>query len=165
MVATPLRLFSPSLQNAKEKDLGLIDNLFYILCGHFDEKTNGGTTLPGGRVSRQSQRVRGWFLIFFDILSRHFEKYLHTMKLKLTEHVWIVIFLLYKQKTGEIPVFSFFYSKIFRFRHALWRHNYVAPWLIVLILVCMDRRDQYISIDPKTKLIYRVRLWKSRLDV
>ena len=41
--------------------------------------------LPMGRVSRQSQRVRGWVQPFtdFEILSRHFERYLHTMKLKL----------------------------------------------------------------------------------
>ena len=51
-------------------------NLFYILCGHFDGK-NGGTTLPGGRVSRQNQRVRNGCNLFhfLDILSRHFEKY------------------------------------------------------------------------------------------
>ena len=49
-VAIPL-LFSQSLQNAKERDLGHIINLFSILCGHFDEekkkKKNGATTLPG----------------------------------------------------------------------------------------------------------------------
>ena len=64
-------------------------------------KKNGGTTLPGGRVSRQSQRVRGavaTFSVFKKTLIRHFEKYLHTMMLKHTEHVGITIFLLYKQK-------------------------------------------------------------------
>ena len=59
------------------------------------------------------------------------------MTLKLTAHDQIVIFLLYKQKT---PV-QFWY---------LERHNYVTPWLIVIILGCMDRADQYLSI----KLIY-----------
>ena len=46
---------------AKESYQGHIGNLFYILCGHFHEKKkkNEGTTLPGGRVSRQSQRVMG----------------------------------------------------------------------------------------------------------
>ena len=62
----------------------------------------GGTTLPGGRVSRQSQRVGGGVdatsFSFKKTLIRHFEKYLHTMMLKLTEHVGITIFLLYKQK-------------------------------------------------------------------
>ena len=59
------------------------------------------------------------------------------MKLKLTAHVQIVIFLLYKHKN---PV-QFWY---------LERHNYVTPWLIVIISVCMDRADQYLSI----KLMY-----------
>ena len=57
----------------------------------------GGTTLPGGRVSRQSQRVRGGLLRPLTLIL-HFEKYLHTVMLKLTEHVGITIFLLYKQK-------------------------------------------------------------------
>ena len=65
-------------------------------------KKNGGTTLPGGRVSRQSQRVRGGCCDLSSLkktLIRHFEKYLHIMMLKLTEHVGITILLLYKQKT------------------------------------------------------------------
>ena len=41
VVATPLTVFSWSLQNAKESDLGHIGNLFYILCGHFNEKDCG----------------------------------------------------------------------------------------------------------------------------
>ena len=50
------------------------------------------TTLPVGRVSRQSQRVKEWMQLFFkfflfEILSSHFEKYQHNMKLRLTEHV------------------------------------------------------------------------------
>ena len=60
-----------------------------------------------GYGSRQSQRVKGIdaFFSVFEILSHHFEKkkkqqqqqqQLNTMKLKLTEHVSIVIFLLYK---------------------------------------------------------------------
>ena len=65
-------------------------------------KKFGGTTLPGGRVSRQSQRVMGVDATFFSFkktLTCHFEKYLHTMMLKLTEHIGIKIFILYKQKT------------------------------------------------------------------
>ena len=64
---------------------------------HFDEKKIGGTTL-----SRQNQGVRSLdtnFFSFLNIFSRHFEKYLHTLKLKLTEHILIIIFLLHKQKT------------------------------------------------------------------
>ena len=54
---------------------------------------------------------------FKKTLLRHFEKYLHTMMLKLTEHVGITIFLLFKQKkTGEILIFRFFYGEILNFR-------------------------------------------------
>ena len=76
-------------------------------------KKIGGTTLPGGRVSCQSQRVGGGcnFFQFLEILIRHFEKYLHTMMLKLTEHVGITILLLYTQKTGEILIFRTFIAK------------------------------------------------------
>ena len=58
-VATPpYVIFSWSLQNAKESDLGHKGNIFYILSGHFDEK-NGRTTLHGGTVAvKLSLRVR-----------------------------------------------------------------------------------------------------------
>ena len=60
-------------------------------------KKKWGYHLTRGRVSRQSQRVRGWMQPFsvLDILIRHFEKkniYLHTMMLKLREHVGITMF-------------------------------------------------------------------------
>ena len=60
-------------------DLYGISKLFYILCGHFDGKKNGGSTLPGRRKSRQSQRVRGECnpfhgFFFFDILNHHLKK-------------------------------------------------------------------------------------------
>ena len=66
----------------------------------------GGTTLTVGSISRQSQKVGvGWM----QLLSHHFEKYLHAMNLKLTEHVWIAICLMYKQKKkkkkSEILIF------------------------------------------------------------
>ena len=53
---------------------------------------------------------------FFDTLNPHFEKYLHTMKLKLTEHVQIIIFLLYKQ-THDPVKFRYFelIAKIFTY--------------------------------------------------
>ena len=85
--------------------------------------------------------------------------------LKLTEHVGITIFLLYKQKIlwnsdiqnfySEILNFHLFYAKkkivtlvsgIF-----LWRHNYVTPWPIVLILVCMNGEGLYLATDTKIK--------------
>ena len=79
---------------------GHIGNLFYILCGHFHEKI-GCNTLPGGRVSRKSEGKGSCCNLFSfqKTLIRHFEIYLHTMMMKLTEHVGIKIFLLYKQNT------------------------------------------------------------------
>ena len=57
---------------------------------------------------------------FFDILSRHFEKYLLTMKL--TEHVWVIIFFcISKKKPGEIPISSYRYSEL------LWRNFEFSP--------------------------------------
>ena len=55
---------------------------------------------------------------FLDILIHHFEKkkYLHTMMLKLTEHVGITIFLLYKQKTRYNSDIQNFCSEIWNFR-------------------------------------------------
>ena len=87
-------------------------------------KKIGGTTLPGGRVSRQSQRMMGVDATFsvlrkhkFAILKK--KKYLHTMMLILTEHAGITISLLYKQKPGEILIFrtllqNFEFSPILR---------------------------------------------------
>ena len=89
--------------------------------------------------------------------------------LKLTEHIGITISLLYKQKTRWNSDIQNFYSEILNFRlfHAkksqfslmfrsgmsLWRHNYVTTWLIVLILVCMDRKGPYLPIDTKINFI------------
>ena len=85
VVATPLTVFSWSLQNAKERDLahiGISFTSFVVIL----MKKKWGYHLTGGRVSRQSQRMRwgGWNLFqFFEILSHHFEKkYMH-MKLSL----------------------------------------------------------------------------------
>ena len=135
-------------------------------------KKIGDTTLPGGRVSRQSQRVGGvdaTFSVFRKQKIRHFEKYLPTMMLKLTEHVGITISLLYKQKTRWNSDIQNFYTEIFEFSPilrkksqfssifrsgvSLWPHNYVTPWPIVLILVCMDRKGPYLPIDTKINFI------------
>ena len=37
----PLSVFPGRSKNAKESDLRLLSNLFYILCGHFDENKLG----------------------------------------------------------------------------------------------------------------------------
>ena len=61
------------------------------------QNKNGGTPYDGDRVSRQSSKVRGW-LPPQNILSHHFEKYLHGMVLKLSGHVRNTISLLHKQR-------------------------------------------------------------------
>ena len=87
------------------------------------------------------------------------------MVLKLTKHVRITIFLLYKQKIcwnsdiqnffSEIMIFfnfRLFFAKKLQFSGPacfLLRHNYVTLWPIVLILVCMDRESPYLPIDTK----------------
>ena len=85
--------------------------------------------------------------------------------LKLTEHVRITIFLLYKQKTRWNSDIQIFYSEILNFRlffakiaifmsgMFLWRYNYVTSCLIVLILVCKNREGPYLPIDTKIKFI------------
>ena len=79
--------------------------------------------------------------------------------LKLTENVEITIFLLCKQETRwNFEFFEFlpiFLQKIAIFRSDmfLWCHNYVAPWPIVLILICMDRGGPYLPIDTKINFI------------
>ena len=91
--------FSPALQNDRESDLGHISNLFYTLCGHFYENELVIPPYLGvGKAVRVKGLEGGCNLFFF--LSRYLEKYLHTMKLKLTGHVYIFLFLLRKQKPG-----------------------------------------------------------------
>ena len=41
VVTTPLMVCLRPHKNAKEIDLGHLGHLFYILCGHFDEKNRG----------------------------------------------------------------------------------------------------------------------------
>ena len=59
MVTTPLTVCLRPHKNAKESDPGHLGHLFYILCGHFDEKKPGIPPEDGGRVSRQRSKVRG----------------------------------------------------------------------------------------------------------
>ena len=59
VVTTSLTVCLRLHKNAKESDPGHLGYLFYILCGHFDEKKNGGTPKDGGRVSCQSSKVGG----------------------------------------------------------------------------------------------------------
>ena len=89
-----------------------------------------------------------------NILGPHFEKYLHDMDLKLTEHVRNTISLLYKQISGwkYSDIWNFLAKKNnsgvyfaenrhFQVGHVLLRHCDVMRWPIFIILVSMERRD------------------------
>ena len=124
-----------------------------------------------GKGSRQSQRVKGWMQTFFfvvveiltvfDILSRHFEKHLHTMKLTPRENVGIVFFIFKSNNRVKFRYLEFFIAKFwislifhqksqYQVRHVLWRHNYLTSRSIVLILVCMDRVDLFMILKPSS---------------
>ena len=130
---------------AKESDLGHISSLVYIIFGHFDAK-NEGTTLPGSRVSRQSQRVRGGYNFF----SSSYKQKQKTFKFRYSE--------LLKRN------FGCFSQKIanFQVNHV---YDVITIWCpILFILASMvyeSRGDPYASIDTKPKFI-GVRLRKSR---
>ena len=74
----------------------------------------------------------------------------------------ILIFRSFMVKCWISPIFR----KISQFSCLafLWRHNYVTPWLTVLILVCMYREGPYLPIDTKINFI-GVRFEKSREGV
>ena len=94
-----------------------------------------------------------------NILSRHFEKYLHGIVLKLTEHVRNTISLLYKQKTGwNSDIWNFFWrkfkfaiyfpeSRLFQVGHVWKRHCDVIRWPIFKICVSMERGDPPLYYD------------------
>ncbi len=105
---------------------------------------------------------------FFENKSRHFEKYMHGMELKLTGCVGIVIFLLQTKKQTNPVIFlcsELFWQNsefspiccekipIFDFARDIERHNFVTPWPILVIEVSMVRRDQHLSIDTKAKIM------------
>ena len=103
-----------------------------------------------------SSKVGGW-LQPQNVLSRHFEKYLHGMVLKLSGHVRNTISLLYKQKTGwNSDIWNFFSEKIDFFSNfglfslkihflspAMFENVIVTSyvWPIFMILVSMERGD------------------------
>ena len=83
---------------------------------------NLGYPLIWGRVSRQSSKVGGW-LPPQNILSRHFEKYLHGMVLKLSGHFRNTISLLYKQKSGwNSDIWNFLAKKLIFFPILVYFH-------------------------------------------
>ena len=71
LLQPPLRFFSRSLKNAKESYQGHRVICFTSFAVIFMKKL-GGTTLPGGRVRRQSQRVRVRGVVTtFSVLRKH----------------------------------------------------------------------------------------------
>ena len=129
-----------------------------------------GTPKHGGRVCRQSPRVQGGWLPPENILSRHFETYLHDMDLKLIEHVRNTISFFIsketKKKPSEISIFrSFFAKKInfgenrhFRVSHVSLRHCDVIRWPIFMILVSVERGS---TVVPKNYTL-GVSIWSSQ---
>ena len=63
--------------------------------------------------------------------------------------------LIFKTFIAKFWMFAYFLQKITIFRSSmfLWCHNYVTPWPIVLILVCMSREGPYLPIDTKINFI------------
>ena len=108
----PSRFFPCRPKTKKESDLSHLGNLFYILCGHFNEK-NGGSTLPGARVSRQSRWVWGGgggnHLTIENtrtLKNRHFEKkFLLVWSWNLLCMLEMSFPSFMSQKPGEIPIF------------------------------------------------------------
>ena len=96
-------------------------------------------------------KVRRWgCLPPQNILSHHFEKYLHGMVLKLSGHVRNTISLLYKLKTGwNSAIWNFFFqfwsifteNPLFESGHVWKRHCDVIRWPIFMILVSMEKKD------------------------
>ena len=124
-----------------------------------------------GRVSRQSQRVRGVDAIF-SVLRKHEFPILKKICIlwcwNLQNMLELPFFFCISKKPGEILIFRTFIVKfwifwifayftqniaIFRSGMFLWRHNYVTPWPIALILVCMSREGPYLPIDTKINFI------------
>ena len=83
-LVAPSYVFPRLLKNAKQSDLGHISNLFYIFCGYFDVKLGMYQLSRGkGKSSKsEGEGVDATFFQFSDILNLHFEKYLHSIKLK-----------------------------------------------------------------------------------
>ena len=135
------------------------------------KKKNGATTLPRGRVSRQSQRVWGvnatvsvlrkhYFAILKNICILWCWNLQYMLELPLScciskKPSAILIFRTFTAKFWIFWIFAYFTQNIAIFRSGIvsWRHNYVTPWPIVLILVCMSREGPYLPIDIKINTI------------
>ena len=134
----------------------------------FSWKKLGVSTLPGGRVSRQSQRVKGVDATFFSF-KKTVVAFLKNICIlwcwNLQNRLELPFPFCISKKPGEILIFRTFIAKfwifanftqkiaIFRSGMFLWRHNYVTPWPIVLILVCMNKEGPYLHTDTKINFI------------
>ena len=104
------------------------------------------------KVSHQRWRVGGW-LPPEKIKSCYFENNIDCMVLKLTVYIRNVISFSYKLKSWRNANIYTFFREIFNFglyvtenrlfwaRPWLWCHCDVVLGMLVLILVCMERRD------------------------
>ena len=104
-------------------------------------KQNRGYPLRWGigwAVKVRRSKVGGW-LPPQNILSRHCEKYLHGMVLKLSGHARNTISLLYKQKTGwNFDIWNFYSEKIdFFFNFGLFslKIRFLSPAMFENVIV------------------------------
>ena len=158
-------------QNAKQSDPGHPSNLCYILSGHYDEKNPWVPPNRGGRVSRQSPRVRvrrGGWLPPQNILSRHFEKNIFmiwTLNLQNMLETQFPFFI--SKKPREILIFGTFLAKKkinfglyfaenqhFLVGHTLLRHCDVIRWPIFMILVSTERKDPSLILWYQTTVLW-----------
>ena len=100
-------------QQQTQTDPVLKGNLFYIFCAYFDEKMGVSARVGVLSVGRQSWVVGGCCNSnsFFETKSRHIEKYMHDIKLKLTGYARTINFLLKCRETGESLMFRTFVAK------------------------------------------------------
>ena len=147
---------SPAAQKCKRKwPRASRTSLLHPLRSFWWKKKPGCPPKMGVGWVVKVRRQGGW-LPPQNILSRHFEKHLHGMVLKLSGHVRNTIFLLYMQKPGEIPIFGTFLAKKLIFcqfwsmftenplsesGHVWKRHCDVTRWPNFISLVSMERGD------------------------
>ena len=100
----------------------------------------------------EGRGVDGTFSFFFLNSKSPFKKNIFILWSWNLQKMFVLSFSFCISKiSSEIPIFRILIAKfwiftyfsrkiaIFKFHHALWRHNCVMPWPIVLIMVCMDR--------------------------
>ena len=113
---------------------------------------------------------------FLDILSHHFEKKICKLWSWNIQNMFELSFSsCISKKNDEITIFRTFVAKFwifiyfhkkfyFQVYHVLLSHNYAKPLPIVLILVCMDRGDQYLSTGLKIRSKRGKAIFKGQLE-